>query len=249
MPVDTTGRLAVEDLALFLDIDGTLAEFRSDPGSVLLEPALLIDLAALRLRLGGAIALVSGRSLEQIDRLVAPLALPAAGLHGFERRDAAGRVYRPELLADLSASRNALSAALADWPGASLEDKGPAIAVHFRDAPQHGPDIAAFLDQLVARLQPEFERLEGDQVVEIKPAAQNKGSAVAAFMREEPFVGRTPVFVGDDYTDADAFAAVRRLGGLAIAVGNRVRERHRLEHPAAVRAWLRNLLTAEDARP
>jgi len=234
--------LSLNDICLFLDIDGTLAEFVDDPDQVELSPSLIVDLAALEPRLGGALALVSGRSILKIDELMSPLKLPAAGLHGFERRDAAGRIYRRSVTAALDVARSELRRTVAAMPGVSLEDKGAALAVHFRVAPAYALQVESAIQRLMPSLEPDFECLLGDCVLEIKPASHDKGSAIMAFMQEPPFIGRTPIFVGDDITDDDAFAAVRRQQGIAIAVGERVRSEYRLADPADVRRWLRQLI-------
>ncbi len=241
--------LAVDAMGLFLDIDGTLVEFAEDPGSIRLSDELIADLGRLSERLRGALALVSGRPIVQVDALFAPLQLPVAGLHGFERRDAGGRVYRRVLGTRLDLARSALRHAAGSLPGLLLEDKGFALAMHFRGARQHAGEVSRLIDSILPTLEPDFERLDGDCVVEIKPATHNKGSAVMGFMSEPPFAGRVPVFVGDDVTDADAFVAVRRLGGASIAVGERVLGQHRVADPAAVRRWIHSLVEARDAWP
>jgi trehalose 6-phosphate phosphatase len=242
-------RLAVDDAGLFLDIDGTLVEFAEDPDAIRLATSLIVDLGHLSGRLRGALALVSGRPIAQVDALFAPLRLPVAGLHGFERRDADGRVYRRAMGTQLDSARAALRSAVGAVPGLRLEDKGFALAMHFRGARQQAARVAELVDSILPMLEPDFERLDGDCVIEIKPSTHNKGSAVMGYMREAPFSGRLPVFVGDDVTDADAFAAVRRLGGTSIAVGERVVGQHHLADPAAVRRWIHDLVEARDVWP
>jgi trehalose 6-phosphate phosphatase len=230
------------DWCLFLDVDGTLLELADSPGGVAVDPALLPLLARLRVAAGGAIALVSGRTIENLDQLFDTSGLCIAGLHGCERRDARGALHvapvAREQLADL---RSGLQRLVARHPGLLLEDKGAGIALHFLKARQLEHEVRAEVALLAAPLVPRFAILDGHAVIEVKPAAHTKGSAVEAFMEEAPFKGRVPVFIGDDTTDYDGFAAVRRYQGLAVAVGNRVKSEWCLPGPAAVRFWLEQL--------
>ncbi|HMI37511.1 MAG TPA: trehalose-phosphatase [Steroidobacteraceae bacterium] len=231
--------LPASQICLFLDFDGTLVEFAPAPDGVHVEAGLFEILRALHAALQGAVALVSGRPLSDIDELLKPLRLPSAGLHGLERRDAAGRFHRPQFSVQaLDPARLALKAFVAGRSDLRLEDKGAALAVHYRGAPRARELVRSVLARVSAPLFPRFEILEGDMVVEIKPTRYNKASAVEEFMGEEPFVGRVPVFVGDDVTDYDGFAAVRRLHGLSVAVGDRVSAQWYLPDPRAARAWL-----------
>jgi trehalose 6-phosphate phosphatase len=125
-----------------------------------------------------------------------------------------------------------------------LEDKGCAFALHYRQAPELGEAVRLRLARLVSAASSSFELLDGDHVVEIKPVEHDKSTAIEAFMQEAPFCGRMPVFIGDDTTDLDGFAAMRRFDGLAIAVGSRIPGENRLAGPRDVRAWLGSLLTA-----
>jgi len=231
--------LPASQICLFLDFDGTLVEFAPAPDGVHVEPELFATLRALHVALHGAIALVSGRPLADIDERLKPLRLPSAGLHGLERRDAAGRVHRaPTSDHALEPARLALREFVAGRSDLRLEDKGAALAVHYRGAPGARALVQSVLARLSAPLSPGFEVLEGDMVVEIKPARYDKASAVEEFMGEAPFMGRVPVFVGDDITDYDGFSAVRRFDGLSVAVGDRVSAQWYLPDPRAARAWL-----------
>lgn len=227
-------------ICLFLDFDGTLVEFADHPGGVRPDPELVRLLVALQAALDGAVAIVSGRRIEELDMLLSPLRLPAAGLHGLERRDARGRrpLPRPVTPPGLSAVRASLLEFVAQHPGLLLEDKLASLAVHYRRAPHLGDAVDQALAALLAPLRPHFEIIPGDLVREIKPGDRDKATAVEAFMREEPFAGRLPVFVGDDYTDSDGFSAVRRFDGMSVAVGDRVQAQRRLPDAAAVRRWL-----------
>lgn len=203
-------------------------------------------LRALEASLGGAVAMVSGRPLADIDALLEPLRLPGAGLHGLERRDATGLIHRPQLPDEaLQSARTVLQEFVAARGELLLEDKGVALAVHYRRAPQAKEVVQAMVAKLGATLFPEFEILEGNMVLEIKPARHDKASAVNQFMREAPFLGRVPVFVGDDVTDRDGFSAVRQHGGMAIAVGERVTAQWYLPDPRAVRGWLAQVAGVE----
>jgi trehalose 6-phosphate phosphatase len=230
---------------LFLDVDGTLVEFAANPGDVRIDPALaaLIDRGSDAL--GGALAIVSGRTLADLDRLFAPRRWPAAGLHGLERRDAQGRTTAPSQgRGQLTTVRAMLEAIASQHPGVLVEDKGASIAVHYRQAPQLEDSLTWVLEQLVRDLGREFDLQPGACVLELKLRGPNKADAIEAFLAEPPFAGRIPVFAGDDLTDLDGFAAVERAGGLSISVGDRVRGRLRFGSPGELRAFLADLLPA-----
>jgi trehalose 6-phosphate phosphatase len=235
---------------LFLDVDGTLLELADSPGGVAVDEALMPLLTQLRDAAGGALALVSGRTIENLDALLGSTWLPIAGLHGCERRDAAGVLHvAPIALEQLADVRAGLKRLAARHPGLLLEDKGAGLALHFLKARELEHELRAEVALLAAPLVPRFAVLDGHAVLEVKPAAHTKDSAVTAFMEEPPFSGRQPVFIGDDVTDYGGFAAVRRFtGGLAIAVGPRVKSEWWLPDPRAVRDWLNKLagLPAED---
>jgi len=241
-PIPDPRLLSLHRTCLFLDVDGTLLEFRTRPADVHVDDELLVLLARLRAGLDGALALVSGRPLQQLDRLFAPLHLPAAGLHGFERRCSRQQLHRRTLSADrLDTARAALQSACHRHPALELEDKAVALALHYRGAPEEADRARSLMESLARPLTPEFELLEGDCVIELKPASSNKAIAIEAFMKESPFSARTPVYIGDDRTDFDGFSAVRRHMGFDIAVGDRVQASWRLPNPAAVRLWLHEL--------
>jgi trehalose 6-phosphate phosphatase len=234
-------------VCLFLDFDGTLIELVDDPRDVRPDVQLLRILSSLQVALGGAIALISGRRLEELDTLLHPLKLPAAGLHGLERRDARGRLRLrapTSARADLCRLRARLRELVAANTGLLLEDKGASLAVHYRRAPELQETVRRAVAALVAALAPKLELLQGDMVLEIKPHGLDKATAVDGFMREEPFAGRVPVFVGDDLTDCDGFGAARRHAGMTVAVGDRVTAQWHLPDPAAVRVWLARIVEA-----
>jgi trehalose 6-phosphate phosphatase len=227
---------------VFLDVDGTLVDLEQTPDRVVISDDLRTLLARAARALGGALAIVSGRSLADLDALFSPLQLPAAGVHGLERRDVTGRTTRCELPpARLDPARWLLRAFADVHNGVLLEDKGVALAVHYRGASEHESGVRDIVRAAAAEVGPEFHVQEGAMVLEIKPAGWNKAAAVDAFMGEPPFRGRMPIFVGDDVTDRDGFMAVLRRGGLAVAVGDRVTTRWRLANPRAVQRWLAGL--------
>jgi trehalose 6-phosphate phosphatase len=232
------------DQCLFLDIDGTLVEFTDTPSQTLVDDEIKVLLTNLAQRLCGAVALVSGRQIQTMDQLFAPLRLPAAGLHGVERRDASGTMYGAKFEDPrLGRARKALALLAGSYPGTIIEDKGRNIAVHFRLAPQFGELVQRSVQAIAAPLAEDYQLQDGVMMVEIKPRGFNKGSAVTSFMREAPFAGRRPVFVGDDLTDRDGFAAVEALGGMSINVGERVRGQYQLQDVEDVRHWLRDFVS------
>ncbi|MGH7673912.1 MAG: trehalose-phosphatase [Gemmatimonadales bacterium] len=226
--------------AFFFDIDGTLVDVADSPAGVRLEPGLRRVIEALYGSSGGAVALISGRSIADTDRLFPGLNLPAAGQHGVERRDAAGRISRHAFPAvPLDRARRQIAAAVAGRPGLLLEDKGLSLALHYRRAPRLAGYAHRLVRSLVAGLGVEYCVQTGKRVVEMKPAGRDKGVAVLEFMQEQPFRGRTPVFVGDDVTDEYGFATVNQLHGHSVKVGRGATvARWRLPDVAAVRAWL-----------
>lgn len=227
--------------AYFFDVDGTLVDIAEAPGGGAGPDGhvqqLIVDLYRAT---GGAVALISGRSLAQIDQLVPDLRLPAAGQHGVERRDAAGRIHHHAVASPaLEGVRRGLAAAVDRHPGLLLEDKGLSLALHYRRAPRLAGYAHRLVRALAAASGGAYGIQPGKRVVEIKPAGKDKGVAVLEFMQEAPFRGRTPVFVGDDSTDEQAFVTVNRLRGHSVKVGpGRTAARRRLRDVRAVRAWL-----------
>ena len=233
-------RLSAANLAYFLDIDGTLVDFGDSPARVRLAAARRRALARLQRRSGGAVALVSGRSIADIDRIFPDIQMPAAGQHGAERRDARGRYTRVPFTHDaLAGVRGRLAGAVARHPGLLLEDKGFSLALHYRRAPRLAGYAHRLVGSLMHTLDDSYAMQRGKAVVEIKPAGRNKGMAVLAFMGERPFRGRTPVFVGDDLTDEFGFATVNTFGGISVKVGGGATvATMRLRDVGAVWAWL-----------
>jgi trehalose 6-phosphate phosphatase len=236
------------DFCLFLDVDGTLIELAATPFDTRVGEELKRLLNAVSDRLGGAVALVSGRSIAYLDAMFAPLALPSAGLHGVERRSASGTIHGASFHdSQLASTRTALAALAQTHPGVLLEDKGRTLAIHYRLAPQFASVIHDAITGLVAALGPQYHVQPGSMMFEIKPRGFNKGNSVKEFMQEAPFSGRQPVYIGDDITDLDGFRAADDLGGLSIAVGDRVQARYHLSGPAAVHAWLQGIANLVDS--
>ncbi len=233
----TTNDVLTDRSALFLDFDGTLAELAPRPEAVVVPRDLVAVLQQLHERLGGALALVTGRAQADIEPLLAPLHIPAAFEHGAVRRCAEGRL----VLADAPDLSRALSAArrLAErHPGLLVEHKRTAMALHYRLAPELQDLCNSTLAEAIAQ-QPHLQLLRGKAVVEVKLARVSKGLAIEAFMAEAPFKGREPVFAGDDVTDEAGFEVVQRLGGIGIKVGEGQSQASlRIAHPLALRAWL-----------
>jgi trehalose 6-phosphate phosphatase len=223
--------------ALFLDFDGTLVELAPEPDAIVIPPELVPLLAALRDRLGGALAVVSGRAVGAIDTFLHPLDLPVAGVHGSERRAADGKlVLLPT--PSLDTVEQAAARLLEQHPALAVEPKRGAVALHYRQAPQL-EDLCRRTMEAAVAASPGVTLLAGKMVFEAKSALANKGKALGAFLEEAPFAGRKPVFLGDDTTDEPGFQVAQKLGGTGIKVGpGETLAQHRIAGPAAVRAGL-----------
>ena len=234
--------------ALFLDFDGTLAELAAQPDAVEIPADLVSLLSRLSAHLGGALALVSGRRLRDLDEFLAPLQLPVAAEHGAVRRLPDGRLLAlaPPALENAASTLHAL---VQQHPRLRLEVKTAAVALHYRQA----PELEGLCLQLMteaARRSPGVELLRGKCVFELKPVGVSKGLAIAAFMAEPPFSDRLPLFAGDDSTDESGFSVVQSMGGNALKIGpGPSLARHRCDTPAQLRAWLAMGLPATLARP
>jgi trehalose 6-phosphate phosphatase len=230
--------------AFFLDIDGTLLDIAATPEAVHTAAADCRLIRSLHVAADGALALISGRSLASIDELFAPFKFPAAGQHGCERRDAKGRRYRRAFPVQPLRRAAARIREFADsHPGLVFEDKGCSVALHYRLAPEFADAAHAVVEEAANEVGESVEVLGGKMVAELKPAGRDKGSAIEEFMREAPFQGRTPVFIGDDITDEHGFRIVNRLRGHTVKVGaGDTDAQSRLADPQAVRAWLEQCL-------
>lgn len=209
--------LGAPDCALFLDFDGTLVDIAPLPSQVVVTPALCAALAALQVRLGGRLAVISGRPIAELDTLLAPLVLPAAGVHGMERRGADG-VLRRLPPPDFSGVRARALALAARHPGLWVEEKHGALALHCRQAPELYALCSAQLGAAV-RESAGLVLMEGKMIVEVKAAGVSKGTAIREFLTEAPFRGYRPLFVGDDTTDEAGFDYVQGIDGIGLKVG------------------------------
>lgn len=236
-------QLDLSSHALFLDVDGTLIDIAPHPDAVVVPEGLVGLLGDLSGHLDGALALVSGRTLARLDELFAPLRLPAAGIHGGELRLAAEGPVEAQGAPMPAPLRQGLAALGAGFPGVFAEDKGAAIAVHYRAVPEAGPELGRAITALVDEAGDGYSVLPGHMVFEVKPEGHDKGTAVETLLAQPGFKGRTPVFVGDDVTDEAGFRAARAHGGSAISVGRRLDGVDAVMADAqAVRAWLASLL-------
>jgi trehalose 6-phosphate phosphatase len=212
--------------ALFIDLDGTLLEIAPRPELVRVAPELPLLLERLAAERDGALALISGRRIAELDRLLRPWRGAAAGLHGAERRRPDGSCVAGDGGPDAAAAsaaldrlRPRLGEMAGRSPGVWLEDKGRTLALHYRAAPDKAGEIRAFVESLMQEAGACLRLIAGKMVVELQPRYIGKDGAIAAFLAEPPFRGRRPVFLGDDTTDEDGFAEVNRRRGLSIRVG------------------------------
>jgi trehalose 6-phosphate phosphatase len=224
-------------LAVFLDFDGTLVEIAETPGAIKVPGSFSARLDLLSDRLGGRLALVSGRGIEDLENHCGALAVAVAGSHGADRRMAGGGRHGPSL-DPLPPAVIAEIEAFALREVLDLERKPHGAALHSRMAPDKEVIALRFMEALAQRHG--LNAKPGKKVVELVHRGADKGRAVDAFMSAPPFIGTQPVFIGDDLTDEDGFAACRRWGGFGIVVGDRPSEQalYRLSGPAAVRQWL-----------
>ncbi|HWP10199.1 MAG TPA: trehalose-phosphatase [Ramlibacter sp.] len=233
--------------ALFLDFDGTLVDLAPQPEAVIVPSELGNTLDALNKYLGGAIALISGRPIAQIDAFLHPLRLPVAGVHGTERRAFDGAV---SLLSThpLRIVEDAALTLAAQDPRLRVENKRGSLALHYRQAPELEPQCLQAMQHAVEQ-SPGLTLLRGKMVVEAKPGGASKGHAIEAFLHEPPFAGRMPVFVGDDFTDEVGFSTVQRMRGLGVKVGEGASVAwHRVASPAALRYELQATVAAKAAK-
>jgi trehalose 6-phosphate phosphatase len=223
-------------------VDGTLLDLRPRPEDVVADAELRDLIIRVREVTRGALALVSGRAIADLDRIFSPIELPAAGLHGSELRFPDGNT-RMTTASVMDHARPAVSRFVAEHEGLRLEDKGATLAVHFRARPELGREVLSFLSTFTPG--DDLAVQEGKMVVELKPALYDKGTAIGAMMQHMPFTGRLPIFYGDDLTDEAAFTYVNRLGGLSVRIGEPhvpTEARLHLADPAAMRAHLRGLV-------
>jgi len=221
-------------------VDGTLLELARTPDAVHVESATLDLVHGVHVITGGALALVTGRSIEDVDRLFGGAPLPIAGQHGLERRDGAGVWTVDESAAvGMQIARRRLTDVANAFDGLLMEDKGRSLALHYRAAPQLETYVLESVRALGEDLGDAYAIQVGKYVVELRPAGTDKGEAIRAFMEEAPFAGRTPVFIGDDVSDEHGFAVVNEMDGYAVKVGEGATiARWRLPDVHAVERWL-----------
>jgi trehalose 6-phosphate phosphatase len=241
------GPIDIAQVAILLDVDGTILDVAATPQSVVVPASLVRTLGELHARTNGALALISGRLIENLDDLFVPLRLPCVGGHGVEWRISGSAPMRRRY-AELSPSlKKQVTAAVTVDPRIIVEDKGSSLAVHYRLAPGQEPliknKIAAILDRAPAE---KLEMLCGKAVIEIKPPSFNKGVAVCELMKTPPFAQHTPLFVGDDVTDESVFAVLPALGGFGYSVGREVAGvEGTFGGPQDVRDWLTGLCSRD----
>jgi trehalose 6-phosphate phosphatase len=238
LPVD------LDQLAILLDVDGTLLDLAPTPREVFVSHALRDTLARLWERTGGAVAFVSGRPVSELDLIFSPLQLPAIGGHGAELRTAAGAAAEAPRLPQLDPSVKRRFAAVAEiGPGIILEDKGYSLALHYRLAPDKERVVRAAVAQICSELKDlPIELLPGKLVVEIKQTGFTKATAVRELMTYPPFAERRPIFIGDDVTDLGVFEILPDFDGIGISVGRNVPGVAAcFEGPTDVRHWLQQI--------
>jgi len=236
--------LSLSEWAFFLDLDGTLLDIAISPDAVTVPVGLIDTLGALRNHVSGALAIISGRSIRTIDRLLHPLRISVAGEHGAVLRfpdgdiaDAGSDAVVPEEW------RKAIHMQAKSWPGTIVEEKPHGIAIHYRGNPTAASEIGRFLEMLAAR-DPSFVALPAIMAFEIRHCSIDKGNALAALMAQDPFRNRKPLFIGDDVTDEDAILAASQLGGTGLRVPDAFGG-----EPAQVRLWLSDLVAYANRQP
>jgi trehalose 6-phosphate phosphatase len=236
------------DIALFLDIDGTLLEHQPHPDGVFVDDALRNLLIAVEERLRGAVAFITGRSVAMVDRLFAPLSLPVAGLYGLEHRlrpgDPATIADEP---ADLAAIAEALQEEFRQTDGVYFERKGAVLAIHTRGAPHALDSVRAAAERVLPGLPGGYRIVAGNAGLEFLPVHALKGAAINRFMAIAPFAGRRPIFIGDDVSDESGFEYVNEIGGISIRVrpSGETAAGFILSDVAAVRNWIGSAVVAD----
>lgn len=246
LPAPETPR---EPVALFLDMDGVLAPLAPTPDAVVAEPRRTAVIARLVKALDGRVAIVSGRTLDEIDRIADHASPAAAGVHGLVRRRADGDETAFTPSPGVARAAEAITAFAADRPGLLVERKGVAVGIHYRQAPQYEAEVRALADDLAATHGLSVQL--GGLVVELKTPGADKGVALTAFMGEPPFKGARPIMLGDDLTDEHGFLAAEALGGYGVLVGpaRATAARYGLSGPDAVLDWLDSVSAAFETEP
>lgn len=236
--------------ALFLDVDGTLLDIREHPGDVVADHSLIDLLGHSARRVSGALCLISGRALEDIDRIFAPARFPTAGAHGAEIRLPDGRRADPPEVRFPEEAFTRLSEFADSHAGLLLEKKHGGASLHYRKAPKLIDACRDEVHEILTEIGNDFRVIAGKMVFEIAPGSHDKGKAIATFLDCDPFAGRQPVFVGDDVTDEDGFRVVNAQGGISIVVGDRedTEASFRLPDVESVRTWLRSSFLANKTK-
>ena len=209
----------IQKVALFLDVDGTLYEIVNSPS--LIKPCFRLQkkLYTIRNRLGGALGLISGRSLDDLDRIFDTSKIPVAGNHGAQLRDALRTKEYQADTGNIKGIAQKIRKLLNEQKNIEIENKGSNLTVHFRNSTIDRREINRIIMELV-KCDPSLTFLKGKEVFEVKPLSHNKGTAISYFMRTKPFIKRRPIFIGDDVTDEDGFETVNNKGGWSVRVGN-----------------------------
>ena len=209
----------IQQVALFLDVDGTLYDIENSPS--LIKPCFRLQkkLHTIRNRLGGALGLISGRSLDDLDRIFDNNKIPLAGNHGAQLRDALRTNEYQADTGDIKGITHKISRLLNKEKNIEIENKGSNLTVHFRNSTIDRKEIYKIIMELVKH-EPKLTFLKGKEVLEVKPLSHNKGTAISYFMRTKPFIKRRPIFIGDDVSDEDGFETVNKKGGWSVRVGN-----------------------------
>jgi trehalose 6-phosphate phosphatase len=230
--------------AILLDVDGTILDIAPTRQAVHVPVSLLHTLSQVSGQVGGALALVSGRRIDDLDHLFAPLRLPAIGGHGAEIRHSGDSATYERHAPPLDPSHKKRIEEIATrYPGVLIEDKDYSVCLHYRLAPEGELEVIRDVFRACQSFDPDsYELLFGKAVVEVKAAGFSKGSAIRELMTYPPFAGRTPIFIGDDVTDESAFAVMPDFNGLAMSVGRKLPGIMRtFQSPGDVRHWLKRL--------
>ena len=245
MEITTTSLASdLRECAILLDVDGTILDIAPAPQEVWVPPTLRRTLGRLQELTGGALALVSGRQLNDIDLIFAPLQLAAIGGHGAEFRPVPGTEPRMRAAALSGELKRKLASLTELGPGVLLEDKGYSLALHYRLAPDLGPALNAAVMRICEQIPSgTLAVMPGKAVIEVKPAGVSKALAVRELMKHPPFNDRHPIFIGDDVTDEPVFGIIAEFGGLGFSVGRVVPgvDGH-FEKPEDVRSWLARIV-------
>ena len=240
----TPDLLDAAHIALFLDVDGTLLHIRDDPADVQADSTLMATLRKCSANLDGALALVSGRAISEIDRIFEPDVFPAAGAHGAELRMHDGQTVSADDIPLPQSALDALGRFVARHEGLLLEHKRGGVSLHYRRAPELETACRDLVHQVLGTLGDAYRLIAGKMVYEIAPRSHSKGEAINTLLKSRPFTGRRPVFIGDDVTDEDGFRVVNQLGGVSIRVGDIAdsEARYTLATIEDVRSWLQDAI-------